>query len=181
LARQGRPPELAARTVTIFDLRVEQYRYPELSLSIECGSGMYVRALGRDLAAALGTTAVMSALRRMSIGGFCVEDALAFDEITPGSLRRCLKPPLSAVGDMPRLAVSDADVVEIRHGRPIELRQLEVPAAEATSPFRGTEEWAAVDGAGRLLAILREKRTDQLWPEINFDVDPASRDSSDHR
>ena len=49
-------------------LRVLRYDYPELELDIECGSGTYVRALGRDLAAALGTAAVMSALERTAIG-----------------------------------------------------------------------------------------------------------------
>ncbi len=34
---------------------LRRYEYPDLSLDIECGSGTYVRALGRDLGEMLGT------------------------------------------------------------------------------------------------------------------------------
>ena len=60
---------------------------PTLEVDIECGSGTYVRALGRDLAAELGTTAVMSALERTAIGGFRVEDAVTLDDLTPKQSR----------------------------------------------------------------------------------------------
>ena len=52
------------------------YQYPELVLDVECGSGTYIRSLGRDLAESLGTAAVMSALVRTAIGGFRVEEAV---------------------------------------------------------------------------------------------------------
>jgi len=154
-------------------LRVERYDYPEFALSIECGSGTYVRALGRDIAAALGTSAVMSALRRMAIGGFRVEDALALDEVSADAVRQRLQPSLCAVADMPRVVVSEAEVVEIRYGRPIVLRRREVPAAEAASPSGGFTggEWAAVDSSGRLVAIVRQKKAGELWPVINLDFE----------
>ncbi|HEX2475883.1 MAG TPA: tRNA pseudouridine(55) synthase TruB, partial [Lacipirellulaceae bacterium] len=97
LARQGSAPELAARAVTIHSIRVERYDYPELMLTIECGSGTYVRALGRDIAAALGTAAVMTALRRTAIGQFCVEDAIALENLSLESLPKRLESPLAAV------------------------------------------------------------------------------------
>jgi tRNA pseudouridine55 synthase len=176
LARQGKPPELPARAITIHDLRLEHYDYPELGLSIECGSGTYVRALGRDIAATLGTTAVMSALRRTAIGGFCVEDSLGLGELSHDSLLRRLQSPLAAVADLPRLAVSNAEVIEIRHGRPIKLPRPEIPAAEAPSPAerKSADEWAALDADGRLVAILRQKNAGELWPGINFDCEDES-------
>src|SRR5262249_43555691 len=72
LARQGRAVEIAPRTVTIHSLNILRYDYPELELVVECGSGTYIRSLGRDLASALGTAAVMSALERTAVGGFRV-------------------------------------------------------------------------------------------------------------
>jgi tRNA pseudouridine55 synthase len=175
LARRGKPPELRARVITIHDLRLEHYDYPELELSIECGSGTYVRALGRDIAAALGTTAVMSALRRTAIGGFCVEDSLGLGELSHDSLLWRLQSPLAAVADLPRLAVSNAEMIEIRHGRPIKLPPPEVPAA-APSPAerKSADEWAALDAEGRLIAILRQKNAGELWPIINFDCKDAA-------
>jgi tRNA pseudouridine55 synthase len=156
LARQGRPPELSVRTITIHDLIVERYDYPELELSIECGSGTYVRALGRDIATALGTTAVMSALRRTSIGVFHVEDALAVDNLTGETLAKSMQPLLSAVADLPCVSLNEEQLEEIRHGRPI------MPAAG----FQ--RESAAIDAAGHLVAILCEKRAGELWPERTF-------------
>ena len=47
LARRGETVELQPRPVTIHSLDVVRYEYPELVLDIHCGSGTYVRALGR--------------------------------------------------------------------------------------------------------------------------------------
>ena len=77
--------------------------YPELQLEIECSSGTYVRALGRDLAAALGTTAVMSALVRTAIGKFRLEDAVPASHLTTETVAQHLQSPLAAVADLPRV------------------------------------------------------------------------------
>jgi tRNA pseudouridine55 synthase len=179
LARQGSPPVLPARGVTIHDLSILRYDYPELELWIECGSGTYVRALGRDIAAGLGTTAVMSALRRTAIGGFCVEDSLGLDELAHDCLRERLQSPLAALGDVPHITVSKAEVVELRNGRPISLRWHEIPATDAFRPAERElfDEFAAVDVEGRLVAILRRKNTGELWPEINFELETESSNS----
>jgi tRNA pseudouridine55 synthase len=164
LARQGKPVELAARAVTIYRIEVRRYEYPELELEIECGSGTYIRSLGRDLAASLGTAAVMSALVRTAVGGFRVEDAVAVDELSAGTLPQHLQPALTAVADLPRVELSDAELSEIRHGRPIASPARVTAEAAATT----AAEWAAVDPAGRLAAILYEKRPGQLWPACNL-------------
>ncbi len=61
LARRGQEVELTPRLVTIHRLRVMEYEYPRLVIDTECSSGTYIRSLGRDVAEALGTGAVMSA------------------------------------------------------------------------------------------------------------------------
>ncbi len=169
LARAGKAVEPPERTIAIHELAVRRYEYPELELSIHCGSGTYVRSLGRDLAAALGTAAVMSALVRTAVGRFRLEDAVTLDELTSDTLPGHLQPALTAVADLPRVELTDAELVEVRNGRPIEMRSAERPAAEASSPQAGTpQEYAAVDAAGRLAGILFEKRPSQLWPARNF-------------
>ena len=55
---------------------MRSYRYPELVLEVDCGSGTYIRSLGRDLAESLGTSAVMSALVRTAIGNFDLDEAV---------------------------------------------------------------------------------------------------------
>jgi tRNA pseudouridine55 synthase len=171
-ARRGDVFELTARTVTIHRLAIRRYEYPELELEIECGSGTYVRSLGRDLAAAMGTAGVMSALVRTAIGDFRVEDAVPLDTLTAEKLLEHLQPALSAVANLQRIQLNDGQLAEIRHGRPIRKpRPLgavpgKIPPAEAGSPA----EWAAIDAAGKLVALLAEKNGGELWPVRNFEV-----------
>ena len=69
--------------VLVSHLRVGRFRRvpttsgtADATRSIECGSGTYVRSLGRDLAESVGTAAVMAALVRTRIGPFTIETAL---------------------------------------------------------------------------------------------------------
>ena len=79
LARAGVEFELAAKKVHIYDMRVtEQTDEKTFGLEIRCGGGTYIRSLARDIAAALGTNAVMSALRRTKSGIFEIGDAIPY-------------------------------------------------------------------------------------------------------
>jgi tRNA pseudouridine55 synthase len=181
LARAGKAVELAARTVVIHRLAIVRYEYPELDLDIECGSGTYVRAIGRDLGMVLGTGAVMSALERTAIGDFRVTDAVSLNDLTNDTLPRYLQTALTAVDNVPRVELSGAQLTEIRNGRPIAVpsnshREKAIPPVanvartewQADLDAVSVEEWAAVDASGQLVAILREKRAGELWPVMNF-------------
>jgi tRNA pseudouridine55 synthase len=165
LARKGKDFELAARTVTIHRIEVLRYEYPELDLDIECGSGTYIRALGRDLGAALGTAAVMSALDRTAIGRFSVEQAIPFDRISSETLLQNLQPAASATSDLTTLKLEELQIVELRHGRPIPLP----PLGDANRSLANASEWAAINDRGELVSLLTEKRPGQLWPLHNFE------------
>jgi tRNA pseudouridine55 synthase len=171
LARRGEEFELTARPVSIYRLEVLRYEYPELEIAIECGSGTYVRSLGRDLAEVLGTAGVMSALARSAIGPFRVEEGVNPDVLTTEAAMTKLQPPLAAMHSLPRIDLTPAQLLELRHGRPIAVRRVVHPLAEASSP-RGEEgerlEWVGVDAAGKLAAILFEKEPGVLWPVRNF-------------
>jgi tRNA pseudouridine55 synthase len=164
LARLGVAVELAPRVVEIHSLRVFRYDYPALDLDIECGSGTYVRALGRDLAAELGTTAVMSALERTAVGAFRVEDAVELDELSAETVAKYLKRPSTAVTELPEVVLDDAQLNEIRHGRPISIST----SVLGESPVATCPEWAAFTATGELAAILREKRPGEFWPHRNL-------------
>jgi tRNA pseudouridine55 synthase len=165
LARSGKTMDLAPRTVTIHSLVVRRYDYPELELEIECGSGTYVRALGRDLAEALGTGTVMSSLERTAIGGFRAQNAVSVEELNPETLPRYLQSALAAVADLPRCVLTDAQLSEIRHGRPIKLSTRGAP--EISRPDSKSDV-AAIDATGELVAIVYQKRAGELWPAHNF-------------
>lgn len=173
LARRGEDFELTPRTVSIYRLEILRYEYPELEMAIECGSGTYVRSLGRDLAASLGTAGVMASLVRTAIGQFRVEDAVRLDGLTTEVAMGKLQPPLGAVRGLPRIDLTEAQLLELRHGRPIAVRGVVRPLAEANSPRveSGDKlEWAGVDPAGSLAAIMFEKQPGVFWPVRNFET-----------
>ena len=163
LARQGRPVELEPRSVTVYSLAVAAYDYPRLVLRIECGGGTYVRSLGRDLAESLGTGAVMSALVRTAIGGFRIEDAVEPQLLTRDNLAQHLRPPAVAIEGLPRVELSPEDAARLRQGQTIE------KAAAAGD----ADELAALDAAGRLVAIVAPRGPGRLGPTRTFPPEPA--------
>ena len=81
LAREGTEIELKPRPIQIDDLQLREFDYPDFRLEITCGSGTYVRSLGRDIAQRLGSDAVMTALTRTAIGDFRIADALEIEHL----------------------------------------------------------------------------------------------------
>ncbi|MEX2185969.1 MAG: tRNA pseudouridine(55) synthase TruB, partial [Pirellulales bacterium] len=159
VARRGETIDLAPRPVTVHELAVIEYDYPSVVLDVRCGGGTYIRSLGRDLAAAVGTAAVMSALVRTAIGPFPVESAIALADLNADMLPKALLPPTSALGDMPRHVLSAAELAEVIAGRFIEIAR---DASNAAATTGIAAEVAAVDVAGQLRAIL-VPRGDGRW------------------
>lgn len=75
LARRGKEVTLAPRTVSIYQLEVLNYQYPELRIRVHVSSGTYIRSLAADIGNALGTGAYCSALRRTKIAAWDVSQA----------------------------------------------------------------------------------------------------------
>jgi tRNA pseudouridine55 synthase len=118
LARQGQEVELAPRDVDVYRIDLVRFAYPEIELDIDCGSGTYVRSIGRDLGRILGCGAVMSALVRTRIGPYCIEDAVSPENLTSETIDQLLLSPATAVEALPRYVASQEDVAQIRAGRP---------------------------------------------------------------
>jgi tRNA pseudouridine55 synthase len=79
-ARQGKEPDMVPVKITIYEMELLGYEVHELRLRIRCSKGTYIRALARDLGAALGSGAYLAGLRRTAIGHFSVKDALEPDK-----------------------------------------------------------------------------------------------------
>lgn len=156
VARAGQEVELKARKIVIHSIDIVRYEYPELVLDIACGSGTYIRSLGRDLAEALSTAAVMSALERTAIGPFFAAEAEQLESLDKENLAAHLQSAARAVTSLPSLTLSEAEIAEIQHGRLI----------DRPAPV-GAEEIAALDTQGELVAILRP-RSGGLGPVRNF-------------
>ena len=158
LARRGEQVELEPRPVTVYRLEIVTYDYPQLQLEIECGSGTYVRCLGRDLAESLGTAAVMSDLVRTAIGSFRIDEAIDPKYLTKDNWQDHLLSPLVAVEGLAQITLTADEVTNVRAGRTIPK-----PPTIADS-----KEFAALDPSGNLAAILVPRGPGLLGPTRNL-------------
>ncbi len=89
--RAGEAVELAARPVTVSRFEVLGPPRPvagptpavDLEVVVDCSSGTYVRALARDLGAALGSAAHLTRLRRTAIGPLTVSECTPLGDQAP--------------------------------------------------------------------------------------------------
>ncbi len=82
LARAGKEVHIEPRQVTIYDLQLTSYTYPDIKFTARVSSGTYIRTLAEDIGTCLGTGAYMSGLRRVSVASWDVKDALNMDGLT---------------------------------------------------------------------------------------------------
>jgi tRNA pseudouridine55 synthase len=141
--RAGEQVVLPPRPVTVSQFTLLARRGADLDVVVECSSGTYVRALARDLGAALGVGGHLTALRRTRVGPFRLDHARTLPELedAPG-----LSLPLAdavAVA-FARRDVDDEAATDLSHGRPL-------PGAG----LPGTYGVFAPDG--RVLALVAER------------------------
>ena len=83
--RAGEDVELAAREVVVSRFEIDAFRQGEgvldVDVTVECSSGTYVRALARDLGAALGVGGHLTALRRTRVGPFGLDRARTLEQL----------------------------------------------------------------------------------------------------
>ena len=77
LARAGIAIPRRTRQVMVRELKILAVRPTEVDFRVTCSKGTYVRALCADIGSALGVGGILSRLRRIQIGSFLVEDAVA--------------------------------------------------------------------------------------------------------
>ncbi|MBM7504363.1 tRNA pseudouridine(55) synthase TruB [Agromyces aurantiacus] len=166
--REGEAVELAARTVTVSAFDLLDVRpgdgWLDLDVRVACSSGTYVRALARDLGAALGVGGHLTALRRTRIGRFDVAEAGALEGLDAAAAR--LAPADAARRALPAVAI-DADAVrDLRHGKRID------PPADAADLAAGVP--AAAIGPGDVLVAIVERRGPQLKVVTGFPAEEGA-------
>lgn len=82
LARMGRDVELAPKPIHIDEIELTDFNPDKMQMSIRvvCGKGTYIRSLARDIGAALGSGAFLTALCRTRVGDVRIGDCLTFDD-----------------------------------------------------------------------------------------------------
>lgn len=152
-ARQGRALELAPVRITIHELKLTAFRPPELELDLTCSSGTYIRAVARDLGAALGVGAHLTQLRRTAIGPHTVTGALAPESLAdPERVAAALMPLRTALGHLPAVELDEIQCADICHGRAI-------PCAEPDAPVLVLAAGMEVIGIGeRQAGMVRPRK-----------------------
>ncbi len=118
-ARNGEQVEMPRRIVSIDQVDVLCYQYPDVRLDIVCGSGTYIRSLGIDLAKAVGSISVMTELTRVGIGPFTLEASVSIEQLRDQPLEPLILPASLGVTYLPRVVVDDDDSIRLGHGLPL--------------------------------------------------------------
>lgn len=86
---------------------------PLAVLDVRCATGTYMRALARDLGEAVGCAAHCEQLRRLEVGRWTVDDAVAPDAVVLADVRD----PLDLVGDLPTMRLDEQQLADVAMGR----------------------------------------------------------------
>lgn len=80
MARTGQEVELKPKILVIDELEVLSFKPTELVVRVVCSKGTYIRALARDIGAALGSGGHLTALRRTRVGNYSIDEAVSPDQ-----------------------------------------------------------------------------------------------------
>ena len=123
LARAGEVVEIKSRPVRVDRFDMVGATKDTATFEVDCGKGTYIRSLARDLAAALGACGYVSVLRRTRVGPFTLERSITLDELEQMCDRARVSEGLlsvsTALDDIPVLAVTEQDAIDLKHGRGI--------------------------------------------------------------
>ncbi|WP_420836965.1 tRNA pseudouridine(55) synthase TruB [Agromyces badenianii] len=176
--RDGETVELAARRVTVSAFEPLAFRagdgHLDIDVRVECSSGTYVRALARDLGAALGTGGHLTALRRTRIGRFEVGEA---GELEGFDVAKSIMTPTDAARRaLPVVTLTEQQAVDLGHGKRVDVAAIGgLEASNAAAPM--SPVLAAVAPDDRLIAIV-EPRGRQLKVVTGFPPAESQEDDA---
>lgn len=163
LARRGAAVVRSPARVAVLSLEVVRAAGDEIDLRVRCSAGTYIRALARDIGAALGAGGHLTALRRTESAGLGLPGAVAWGELAPENaeaLRAKILPMNKLLTGWPAVVVTEDGRRAVRHGRTLGPDLLvEPPELIAEAHFR------ILDPDGALLG-LGEVREGRLHPHL---------------
>jgi tRNA pseudouridine55 synthase len=158
MAREGRPAVLEPRPARVDRFELMERPEPDLAVfEVECGKGVYMRSLARDLAIACGTVGHVAALRRLRVGPFTEAQAIPLDKMpqsgdTAPASPDLLLPVATALADIPALALTEAEAAALSHGQAISLVDLMGRIPRTADPDGGL---ARAMAGGRVVGLCR--------------------------
>jgi len=159
LARAGEAVEVPVRTVTVHRIEILGWypgAFPELEVAIACGSGTYIRAIARDLGAAVGTGATLAKLIRTESSGFSLDDSLTLEDLEAqiSDPTFQLLPPEQPLQSLPTVTLEPDAAKRWCQGQKLAADEASFPLE---APLRMVNEVGKFLGVGRL-----QQREDQI-------------------
>ena len=158
MAREGRAPDLPPRPARVdrFEL-IERVDEDNVIFEVQSGKGVYMRSLARDLALACGSVGHIAALRRLRVGPFTEAQSIPLDNCQPASDMTAVSPDLllpvvTALADIPALALTEAEAFGLSNGQAISLVDLMGRIPPTARPDGGL---ARAMAGGRVIGLCR--------------------------
>jgi tRNA pseudouridine55 synthase len=153
--RAGEDVVLEPRTVTVHELVVRDVRpageTTDVDVSVRCSSGTYIRAIARDLGAALGVGGHLTALRRTSVGPYDLSVARTLESLAEDFA--VLPMAAAARAAFASLDLDAEQATDVRFGR-----SLDLDLAGVSALFDPAGEFLALyeprDGRARAVAVF---------------------------
>ena len=150
--RAGEDVVLASRRVTVSELALLDRRGADLNVRVTCSSGTYVRAIARDLGAALGVGGHLTALRRTRVGPFGIDQARTLDE--HAEELRVIALDEAVAASFPRRDLDAQEAIDLSYGKKL-------------APSGVVGATGAFDPDGRCVALI-EDRDDAARASVVF-------------
>jgi len=163
LARQGIEIKRKTRQVTIHELILADYTEDTLTLDIKCSKGTYIRTLAEDIGEALGCGAHLSMLRRTEVAPFDCKHIHTLEDIErlskENKLSDVLLPIDSALPNLPKLILTDAEATRIKNG--LKVSKTKLPDASLLRLYMTNGDFIGIGrrAAENQLAAKRLMRT----------------------
>ncbi len=164
---RGKQIELKSRRIHIASLKIvgegcvtdgcTGKSFATFDLECECSKGTYIRALGRDLARALGTFGCVSMIRRHRIGPVNLDRAVCGADLTREHMV-----PVNEVLDYPVVKLNDDQMGAIRNGNWIPWR---TPIEGLRTEADGEKLLFAADSNGVVLSFCKYE-PGRIWPKV---------------
>jgi tRNA pseudouridine55 synthase len=142
-AREGIEIPRRGREVAIHSMTLDACTPPDVSLTIRCGKGTYVRVLAEDIGLALGCGAHLAALRRLETGGLRLSASSTLETLAGLSDDECdavLLPPDTLVASLSRIDLEPIEALRFVQGQAVARTGL----ADATYRVYTAEGFAGV-------------------------------------
>ncbi len=123
-ARQGLSVAVPPRAVRIHDITLESISLPEVTFTVTCSKGTYIRTLAADLGRQWGCGAHLKALRRLQVGPFTLDQAIPLPTAAAGAASSLWEHLIPMEACLPHLGTIEVDAHtagRLRQGQAVDI------------------------------------------------------------